>query len=224
MNANKRQWPQIKAKSLTCSVPQAHKINICVYLRSLAFSFSHIIILLISLTLNSHIALAETVDPKLRQRLISAINQSNSFEDRFHAEVWLLDMSTRLKIRIKDTKTRLRLLRSIHREASRVELPPELIIALIDIESRFDHFAISRSGAQGLMQVMPFWLKEIGHPEDNLMDIDTNLRMGCTILKYYMDMEKGNIRRALARYNGSLGSWKYPDKVMSVLTKHWYRS
>jgi len=224
MNANRRKY-------LSC-VPAAHYIlklllllaTIRVHSRSFAFSLSPIILLLISLTLNSHIALAETVDPKLRQRLITAIDQSKSFEDRFHAEVWLLDMSTRLKIRVKDTATRLSLLRSIHREASRVELPPELIIALIDIESRFDHFAISRSGAQGLMQIMPFWLKEIGHPEDNLMDIDTNLRMGCTILKYYMDMEKGNIRRALARYNGSLGSWKYPDKVMGVLTKHWYKS
>ncbi len=169
-------------------------------------------------------ASTEPVDPKLRQRLISAINHSSSFDDRFHAEVWLLDMSTRLKIRVEDTQTRLKLLRSIHREASRAELPPELVIALIDIESRFDHFAISRSGAQGLMQIMPFWLAEIGHPEDNLMDIDTNLRMGCTILKYYLDMEKGNIRRALARYNGSLGSWVYPDKVMTVLTKHWYRN
>lgn len=133
-------------------------------------------------------------------------------------------MSTRLKIRIKDSETRLNLLRSIHREATKVGLPPELVIALIDIESRFDHFAISRSGAQGLMQIMPFWLKEIGHPNDNLMDIDTNLRMGCTILKYYMDIEKGNIRRALARYNGSLGSWVYPDKVMTVLNRYWYRS
>jgi soluble lytic murein transglycosylase-like protein len=164
------------------------------------------------------------VDPELRQRLIKAIKQSDSFDDRFHAEVWLMDMSNRLSIRIKDTDTRLRLLRSIHREASRRELPPELVLAVIDIESRFDHYAISRVGAQGLMQVMPFWLDEIGHPDDNLMDIDTNLKMGCTILKYYLDMEKGNIRRALARYNGSLGSWKYPDKVMSVLSQHWYRN
>jgi soluble lytic murein transglycosylase-like protein len=165
-----------------------------------------------------------TIDPELRQRLIKAIEQSDSFEDRFHAEVWLMDMSNRLSIRIKDANTRLRLLRSIHREASRRELPPELVLAVIDIESRFDHYAISRVGAQGLMQVMPFWLDEIGHPDDNLMDIDTNLKMGCTILKYYLDMEKGNIRRALARYNGSLGSWKYPDKVMSVLSQHWYRN
>ncbi len=164
------------------------------------------------------------VDPELRQRLVQAINKSSSFNDRFHAEVWLLDMSNRLKIRIEDQKTRLTLLRSIHREATRAKLPPELVIAVIDIESRFDPYAISRSGAQGLMQVMPFWLQEIGHEDDNLMDIDTNLRMGCTILKYYLDMEKGNIRRALARYNGSLGRWVYPDKVIKVLNAHWYRS
>jgi len=200
---------------------------ICAYLRLFAFSFKKIsffCFFIISLIFNLAQASAEPVDPELRKRLISAINHSNSFDDRFHAEVWLLDMATRLEIRIKDYDTRLMLLRSIHREASRVELPPELIIALIDIESRFDHYAISRSGAQGLMQVMPFWLKEIGHPQDNLMDVDTNLRMGCTILRYYMDMEKGNIRRALARYNGSLGSWVYPDKVMGVLNKYWYRS
>ncbi len=165
-----------------------------------------------------------TVDPELRNRLITAIGQSSSFDDRFHAEVWLLDMSTRLSIRVEDTETRLQLLRSIHREASKAKLPPELVIALIDIESRFDRFAISRVGAQGLMQIMPFWLKEIGHEDDNLMDIDTNLRMGCTILRFYLDKEKGNLRRALARYNGSLGSWVYPDKVMSVLSRHWYRN
>ncbi|VAW59643.1 FIG016425: Soluble lytic murein transglycosylase and related regulatory proteins (some contain LysM/invasin domains) [hydrothermal vent metagenome] len=163
------------------------------------------------------------VDPELRKRLIAAIEQSNSFDDRFHAEVWLLDMSTRLRVRVEDSETRLRLLRSIHREASKANLPPELVIALIDIESRFDRFAISRSGAQGLMQIMPFWLKEIGHRDDNLMDIDTNLRMGCTILRFYLDKEKGNLRRALARYNGSLGSWVYPDKVMSVLSGRWYK-
>ena len=162
--------------------------------------------------------------PELRQRLTRAIEQADSFDDRFDAEVWLLDMSTRLQKRLPDTRHRLHLLRNIHREARRVELPPELILAVIDIESRFDHFAISRSGAQGLMQVMPFWLHEIGHPEDNLMDINTNLRMGCTILKYYLDKEKGNLRRALARYNGSLGSWKYPDKVLKALSEHWFRN
>ncbi|MDH5485150.1 MAG: lytic transglycosylase domain-containing protein [Gammaproteobacteria bacterium] len=163
-------------------------------------------------------------DPELRKRLIQAIEQADSFDDRFDAEVWLLDMSTRLEKRLPDPEQRLDLLKNIHREASRAKLPAELVLAVIEIESRFDHFAISKSGAQGLMQIMPFWLKEIAHPDDNLMDIKTNLRMGCTILKYYLDMEQGHIRRALARYNGSLGSWKYPDKVMTVLSQKWFRN
>ncbi|MCW9013313.1 MAG: transglycosylase SLT domain-containing protein [Gammaproteobacteria bacterium] len=182
------------------------------------------LVFLLTLVSAQTYALAKNPDPELRKRLIKAVEQADSFEDRFDAEVWLLDMSTRLEKRLADVRTRLNLLRSIHREASRAQLPPELVIAVIDIESRFDRFAISRSGAQGLMQIMPFWLHEIGHPDDNLMHVDTNLRMGCTILKYYLDMEKGNIRRALARYNGSLGSWKYPDKVMNVLSEHWYRN
>jgi len=180
-------------------------------------------ILLLSLQAQAQPA-SPASDPQLRQRLIDAIEQADSFNDRFEAEVWLLDMSTRLQQRLPDARRRLALLRDIHREASRAELPPELVLAVIDIESRFDRFAISRSGAQGLMQIMPFWLQEVGHPEDNLMDIRTNLRMGCTILRYYLDMEKGNLRRALARYNGSLGSWKYPDKVLRVLSEHWFRN
>lgn len=163
-------------------------------------------------------------DPELRQRLIKAVEQADSFKDRYDAEVWLLDMSTRLEKRLPDPKERLQLLRLIHREASLVDLAPELVLAVIDIESRFDRYAISRSGAQGLMQVMPFWLHEIGHPDDNLMDIKINLRMGCTILKYYIDKEKGHLRRALARYNGSLGKWQYPDKVMHALSTHWFRN
>ena len=185
----------------------------------------HSLGILIALSIGiSHASTKTEADPELRVRLINAIEESNSFKDRFDAEVWLLDMSTRLEKRLPDPDKRLSLLRSIHREANRAQLPPELVLAVIDIESRFDRFAISRAGAQGLMQVMPFWLHEIGHPEDNLMDIDTNLRMGCTILKYYIDKEKGDLRRGLARYNGSLGSWKYPDKVLKVLSEHWFRN
>ena len=163
-------------------------------------------------------------DPELRQLLIKAVEQTDSFNDKRDAEVWLLDMSTRLEKRIPDAQERLLLLRHIHREASQAQLAPELVLAVIDIESRFDRYAISRSGAKGLMQVMPFWLHEIGHPDDNLMDIKTNLRMGCTILKYYIEKEKGHLRRALARYNGSLGKWQYPDKVMHALSTHWFRN
>jgi len=181
-------------------------------------------IVLLTLLSSQPLFASETSDPELRKKLIQAIEQSSSFKDRFTAEVWLLDMSTRLTKQLPDTQTRLKLLRSVHREASRVKLPPELILSVIDIESRFDRFAISRSGAQGLMQVMPFWLNEIGHPDDNLVVADTNLRMGCTILKHYIEKEKGNIKRGLARYNGSLGKVIYPNKVLKVLREKWFRS
>ena len=167
---------------------------------------------------------ADAVDPKLRQLLTEAINSSASFDDRFHAEVWLLDMSNRLKRFVKDEKMRLIMLKQIHLEATRAELQPELVLALIEVESHFDSYAISKSGAQGMMQVMPFWLDEIGHPDDNLIKIKTNLRMGCTILKYYMDMEDNDLHKALARYNGSRGSKVYSNKVLIALRNHWYRS
>jgi len=165
-----------------------------------------------------------TIDPKLRQLLTEAINSSKSFDDRFHAEVWLLDMSNRLQRFVKDEKTRLTMLRQIHLEASRAKLQPELVLAVIEVESHFDSYAISKAGAQGLMQVMPFWLDEIGHPDDNLINMKTNLRMGSTILKYYMDMENNDLHKALARYNGSRGSRVYSRKVLIALQKHWYQS
>ncbi|HHJ35440.1 MAG TPA: lytic transglycosylase domain-containing protein [Gammaproteobacteria bacterium] len=166
----------------------------------------------------------QKVDPRLRQLLAEAINSSESFDDRFHAEVWLLDMSNRLKPFVKDEKTRLSILKDIHREAKRAGLQPELVLALIEVESHFDSYAISKSGAQGMMQIMPFWLDEIGHADDNLIEVKTNLRMGCTILKYYMDMERNDLHKALARYNGSRGSKIYSNKVLIALQNHWYQS
>jgi len=166
----------------------------------------------------------QAVDPSLRQLLTDAINSSDSFDDRFHAEVWLVDMSNRLQHFVKDEKTRLAMLKQIHLEAARSELQPELVLALIEVESHFDTYAISKSGAQGMMQIMPFWLDEIGRPDDNLIDMKTNLRMGCTILKYYMDMEKNDLHKALARYNGSAGSKVYSNKVLTALHDHWYQS
>ena len=166
----------------------------------------------------------QTIDPKLRQLLTDAINSSESFDDRFHAEVWLVDMSNRLQRYVKDEKSRLAMLKQIHLEAARSELQPELVLALIEVESHFDVYAISKSGAQGMMQIMPFWLDEIGRPDDNLIDMKTNLRMGCTILKYYMKMENNNLHKALARYNGSAGSKVYSNKVLTALHDHWYQS
>jgi soluble lytic murein transglycosylase-like protein len=168
----------------------------------------------------SHIQ-AQVVDEELRQLLKNAIEASDSFSDRYDAEVWMVDMSYRLKDKVTDPEKRLRLLRNIHFEATRAELYPELVLAVIDVESNFNQFAISRAGAIGLMQVMPFWLDEIGHPEDNLFNLKTNLRMGCTILRYYLKLEKGDLTQALARYNGSKGSYRYTNKVFKILNERW---
>lgn len=166
----------------------------------------------------------EKPDDELRRRLIVAINQADSFEHRFDAEVWLVDMSTRVKKFMPDEAQRLEFLRLLHREARNAKIAPELVLAVIDVESRFNRFAVSSSGAQGLMQIMPFWLDEIGKPGDNLFDVQTNLRFGCTILKYYLEREKGGMVGALARYNGSYGKPQYPTLVINALNKRWYHS
>ncbi|NOZ52769.1 MAG: lytic transglycosylase domain-containing protein [Gammaproteobacteria bacterium] len=163
------------------------------------------------------------VDPELRKLLLEAAHSTDSFTDRFHAEVWLADMSGRLSRYVKDDAKRIDLLKKIHYEANRAELAPELVLAVIEVESNFNRWAISSVGAQGLMQVMPFWLKEIGRAKDNLFEVKTNLRFGCTILRHYLDREKGNLTRALARYNGSLGKFKYPNKVFKKLQDNWFR-
>lgn len=162
-------------------------------------------------------------DPVLRELLREAAAEADSFDDRFHAQVWLVDMSQRLGNRIDDPEERVRILKRVHYEARRVDLPAELVLAVIDVESNFDRFAVSRAGARGLMQVMPFWLDEIGRPDDNLFHIETNLRLGCTILRYYYDMEDGDLQRALARYNGSLGKTWYPTRVLDKLRLTWRR-
>ena len=163
-------------------------------------------------------------DPELREVLRQAATEAASFTDRFHAEVWLTDMSRRLARQVKDPEERIELLTLVHLEAARVELPPELILAVIEVESNFDRYAVSVAGALGLMQIMPFWLDEIGRPDDNLLHIDTNLRYGCTILRFYLDKENGDLRRALGRYNGSLGKRKYPNKIIDKLSKKWFKA
>ena len=162
-------------------------------------------------------------DPALIERLRQVANEADSFPDHFAAQVWLTDMSSRLERQVADPEERLEILKRVHYEATRRELPPELVLAVIDIESNFDRFAISHAGARGLMQIMPFWLDEIGKPDDNLMHIDTNVKFGCEILKYYLDIEEGDLRRALGRYNGSLGKHRYPNKVLDRLRTKWYR-
>lgn len=163
-------------------------------------------------------------DEALKQAMINAINEKDGFVDRFDAEVWLLDMATRLKPLVADQALRLKLLRMVHREASRAKLSAELVLSVMEIESRFNRFAISKSGALGYMQIMPFWLTEIGKKSDSLFDPATNLRYGCTILKYYLEIEQGDVVRALARYNGSLGSTEYPALVLSAYNQRWVRN
>jgi len=164
------------------------------------------------------------VDPQLRQTLIAAIEESDSFDDRFHAEVWLTDMSTRLGSQVPDTAERLEILRIVHRQATRAGLPPELVLAVIDVESNFDRYAISRASALGLMQVMPFWVKEVGQEDKNLLfDVEFNILLGCRILKYYLDMEDGDLIQGLARYNGSRGKRWYGDRVLDRLRLKWFR-
>jgi len=165
----------------------------------------------------------ERPDDELRRILLEAASASDSFTDRFHAEVWLTDMSRRLARQVKDPDERIEILTHVHYEAQRAELEPELVLAVIEVESNFDRFAVSVAGALGLMQVMPFWLDEIGRPGDNLLHVDTNLRYGCTILRHYLNKENGDLRRALGRYNGSLGKRKYPNKVIDRLTRKWFK-
>ena len=164
---------------------------------------------------------AAEIDPELRALLQKAAADTDSFADRFDAEVWLSDMSQRLVKRVTEQRYRVELLKNVHYEATRAGLSPELVLAVIDVESAFNPYAISSAGAQGLMQVMPFWLKEIGRPGDNLFRVQTNLRFGCTILKYYLTKENNNLYAALKRYNGTREK-KYPLQVDRVLKARWY--
>lgn len=99
-------------------------------------------------------------------------------------------------------------------EAKRAGLDPVLVLAIIQTESNFQKYCISSAGALGLMQIMPFWQREIGLSTHNLFDIRQNLRFGCIIFRHYLELEKGNIGKALSRYNGSYGKKHYPIKVL----------
>ncbi len=189
------------------------------------YKFYYCLLLFLSVIASSAQAIdyRTKIDAELKDLLKEAIEDTSGFTDRFDAEVWLLDMSTRMTKQVPDPQERMEILKNVHREASRADLEPELVLSVIQVESNFKPFAISSVGARGLMQIMPFWLKEIGHPKDNLFNIQTNLRFGCTILSYYLKIEKGNLFRALGRYNGSLGKSRYPNKVDKAKQERWYK-
>jgi len=146
----------------------------------------------------------------------------HAFADSGAAVDWLTAMSQRLEPRIPNFNSRVEFLRTVHFEAVRARLDPQLVLAVIHVESNFRKYAVSRSGARGYMQVMPFWVGLVGRPGDNLFSLRNNLRYGCVILKYYLDAEKGNLQRALARYNGSLGRSDYPNLVIGAWRSTWY--
>ena len=134
---------------------------------------------------------------------------------------WLADMSSRLAPKIPDWPTRRDFLTSVQYEATRAGLDPQLVLGLIEYESNFRKYAVSTAGARGYMQVMPFWVRQIGNEGHDLFTLRTNLRYGCTILRFYLDVEKGDLYRALGRYNGSLGRSEYPNGVLATMQRHW---
>ncbi|MDO9050090.1 MAG: lytic transglycosylase domain-containing protein [Methylotenera sp.] len=143
------------------------------------------------------------------------------FATQEEGNAWLSEMSQRLQKRIPDQEYREDFLRTLHYEATRAGLDPQMVLGLIQVESGFKKYAVSSVGARGFMQIMPFWVRSIGANDHNLFLLRTNLRYGCTILRHYIDIERGDLYRALGRYNGSLGKPQYPNMVLGAWRKHW---
>jgi soluble lytic murein transglycosylase-like protein len=165
---------------------------------------------------------AKQAEPELRKVVAHAISQAECFIDRHESAVWYKMMEPRLRRVVRDENERLEILKTVFCEAHRpgeVRLPPGLVMAVIEVESRFDRWAVSRAGAVGLMQVMPFWPEELGMRRHELTRVGPNIRMGCAILRHYLKREKNSVTRALARYNGSLGRREYSDKVLNRWTR-----
>jgi soluble lytic murein transglycosylase-like protein len=166
----------------------------------------------------------EKLVPSVQNALASAIADRSAprlIGDPRETQAWLAEMSTRLAKRMPDSEQRSEFLITVQYESARAGLDPQLVLAVITHESAFRKYAISSASARGFMQVMPFWVKLIGTNEHNLFHLRTNLRYGCVILRHYLDIEKGDVVRALARYNGSLGRFEYPNVVMGYLESRW---
>ena len=182
-------------------------------------------VLLIPLHALSGNQIYEPLAASVRARLSSMVSDrapaALHFRSTDDAQRWLSAMEQRLEKRIPDRKQRLELLRTVHYEATRARLDPQLVLGVIEVESGFRKYAVSTAGARGYMQVMPFWLKLIGQPRHNLFHLRTNLAYGCAILRHYLDLEDGDYFRALGRYNGSLGQMQYPSSVLSAWKGRW---
>ena len=171
---------------------------------------------------------AQVYEP-LSASVRSALNRSMSdhatphlaFDTEAEARRWLAAMSSRLAPRVGNRLERESFLITVHYEAKRAGLDPQLVLGLIQVESNFRKYAVSRAGARGYMQVMPFWIELIGRGDDNLFHLRTNLRYGCVILRHYLDRENGDLYRALGRYNGSVGRPDYPTLVLRAWQRDW---
>jgi hypothetical protein len=163
-------------------------------------------------------------DPQLREIVQQAIGQAQCFVDRYDSAVWYTLMEPKLRPFVSDDAQRLQILQTVYCETHRPgvsPLPPGLVMAILDVESRFDPWAVSSAGAVGLMQVMPFWPEQLGMHRYELVRVVPNIHMGCAILRYYLDSEHHDFRRALERYNGSYGHRNYADRVVSRWTTYW---
>ena len=166
----------------------------------------------------------EKLSASVQTALASAIADRSALRlvgEPAEVQAWLAEMSSRLASRMPDPEQRREFLTTVQYEASRAGLDPQLVLAVINHESAFRKYAISSASARGFMQVMPFWVRLIGTADHNLFHLRTNLRYGCVILRHYLDIEKGDVVRALARYNGSLGRFEYPNTVLGLLESRW---
>jgi hypothetical protein len=161
----------------------------------------------------SQIQLADDEKALMRNMLQQGVAAG---EEDFDRQVWVADLMNVIGRRTPDRDEVVHIASLVHRHATQFDLSPELVLAVMAVESNFDRFAVSRAGARGLMQVMPFWKRDIGSADDNLFDIETNIRYGCAILKIYLDRH-GKTAAALAAYNGSLGNSKYPLRVFKQM-------
>jgi len=154
------------------------------------------------------------------QKSISDLAIPTGYVNQVHLQPWLADMSRRLAPRVPDERERRDLLATVHYEAVRAGLDPQLVLGVIHHESGFKKYAVSPANARGYMQVMPFWVRQIGTADQNLFNLRINLRYGCTILRHYLAVESGDLFRALGRYNGSLGREEYPNAVRAAMLRY----
>jgi soluble lytic murein transglycosylase-like protein len=154
------------------------------------------------------------------QKSISDLPIPLGYANKSDLQPWLADMSRRLAQRVPDERERRDLLATVHYEAVRAGLDPQLVLGVIHHESGFKKYALSPVSARGYMQVMPFWVRQIGTADQNLFNLRVNLRYGCTILRHYLAVESGDLYRALGRYNGSLGRAEYPNAVLAAMQRY----